>query len=123
MFSSDDLLENLKESARAAFLSDKNWEKVIREWDSATSALTPVVHESVNKDWADTFANLAIYPDNHDQIIAMVGEGRRTFKQVVVATLGKIGIRDSLRTRRVFIQLSKVPVIGGVARRIAKSLI
>ena len=128
-FSSGDLLENLKENARSAFLSDKNWEKVIRDWDSATSALTPLVHKSVNKDWAFTFANLAIYPDNHDnhdnhdQIIAMVSEDRLTFKQAIVSALSKIGLRDSVRTRRIFIQLSKVPVIGGVAKKIAKSLI
>lgn len=123
MFVADKQIDELKENARTAFLSGRNWEVVIQKWDQETNALVPVDNTRVNQDWANSFRDLATYPDNHEQIIAIVGLGRLTFKQAMVSTLGKIGLRDNVQTRRVFIQLSKVPVIGGVAKKIAKSLI
>lgn len=123
MFVTDKHLFELKKNARTAFLFEKNWEAVIQKWDRETSSLVPVDNTRVNQDWANSFVDLATYPDNHEQIIAIVGPGRLTFKQAMVSTLGKIGLRDSVRTRKVFVQLSKVPVIGGVAKKIAKSLI
>ena len=123
LFVADKHLTQLKENARTAFLSDKNWEAVIHKWDGETNALVPVAHTRVNQDWANSFVDHATYPDNHGQIIALVSAGRFTFKQALVSALGKIGLRDSVRTRRVFIQLSKVPVVAGVAKKIAKSLI
>ncbi|MCX6403739.1 MAG: hypothetical protein NT032_07560 [Actinobacteria bacterium] len=119
----DKHLVELKENARTAFLSGRNWEAIIQKWDQETNALVPVANTRVNQDWANSFVDLATYPDNHEQIIAIVGPGRLTLKQAMVSALGKIGLRDNVQTRRVFIQLSKVPVIGGVAKKIAKSMI
>ena len=123
MFVTDKQIDELKENARTAFLSGMNWEAVIQKWDRETNSIVPVYNTRVNQDWADSFVDLATYPENHEQIIAIVGPGRLTFKQAMVSALGKIGLRDNVQTRRVFIQLSKVPVIGGVAKKIAKSLI
>ena len=123
MVVADKRFEKLKVNARAAFLSDKNWEAVIQKWDIETNALVPAAHTRVNHEWTNSFVDRATYPDNNEKIIAIVGVERLTFKQVLVSTLGKMGLRDSVRTRRVFIQLSKVPVIGRIAKKIAKSLI
>ena len=123
MFVADKQVDELKENARTAFLSGRNWEAVIQKWNRETNSIVPVDNTRVNQDWADSFVDLATYPENHEQIIAIVGLGRLTFKQAMVSALGKIGLRDNVQTRRVFIQLSKVPVIGGVAKKIAKSLI
>jgi glycosyltransferase involved in cell wall biosynthesis len=122
-FVADKHLVELKENARTAFLSGRNWEAVIQNWDSETKALVPVTHPRVNQDWANSFVDLATYPDNHEQVIAIVVSGRLTFKQAMVSALGRIGLRDSVRTRIIFIQLSKVPVIGGLVKKVAKSMI
>lgn len=122
-FVADKHVVELKENARTAFLSDKNWEAVIQRWDQKNNALVPVNITRANQDWGKSFVDLATYPDNHEQIIAIVGPGRLTFKQAMVSALGRIGLRDSVRTRRIFIQLSKVPVIGGLVKKVAKSMI
>jgi glycosyltransferase involved in cell wall biosynthesis len=123
LFITDQHLDQLKLNAKTAFLSDKNWDAAIHRWDSETNALIPVDQPKVNEFWIDSFADIAVYPKSHSQVVAVVNPDKRSLKQAIVTALGKIGLRDSVRTRRIFARLSNVPVIGAFAKAVAKYLI
>ena len=115
-------LSELKANSRNAYHKSFNWDLSVEEFAKSTNAFQVHINQSPDDFWQQVFADASRIKFDSSRI-AVIPELNQGSRFNFIGRLKDLDLQESVRLRRLYGRMQKVPVIGSIAKAFAKKIL